>query len=80
MSVFAKGLTLNFPQNFEILLSLIFFEKDLHMILNNVLNGKKGFFDNNISFKHSKKMSIFPKGLTHHFPQKLESSSESLNH
>ena len=50
MSIFAKRLTLNFPQKFEILLSLIFFEKDLHMILNDVLNGKKGFLDNNISF------------------------------
>ena len=46
MSVFAKGLTLNFPQNFEILLSLIFFEKDLHMMFNDVLNGKKDFLDN----------------------------------
>ena len=34
MSIFPKWLTLNFPQNFEILMSLIFFEKDLHMILN----------------------------------------------
>ena len=40
-----KRLTHDFPQKFEILLSLIFFEKDLHMILNNVLNGKKGFLD-----------------------------------
>ena len=76
MSIFPKRLTLNFPQNFEILLSLTSFEKDLHMILNNVLNGKKGFFDNNISFKHSKKISIFPKGLTHDFPQKFEISGD----
>ena len=73
MSIFPKRLTLNFPQNFEILLSLTSFEKDLHMILNNVLNGKKGFFDNNISFKHSKKISIFP---THDFPQKFEISGD----
>ena len=79
MSIFAKRLTLNFPQKLEILLSLIFFEKDLHMILNDVLNGKKGFLDNNISFQHSKQMSIFPRGLTHDFPQKFESSSESQN-
>ena len=44
MSIFQKLLNLNFPQKFEILRSLIFFEKDLHMILNNVLNGKKRLF------------------------------------
>ena len=45
MSIFPKWLIVDFRQKFEILLSLIFFEKDLHMILNNVLNGKKGFLD-----------------------------------
>ena len=50
MSIFPKWLTLDFSPKREILLSLIFFEKDLHMIFNNVLNGKKGFIDNNISF------------------------------
>ena len=50
MSIFPKRLTLDFPPKCEILPSLIFFEKDLHMILNNVLNGEKGFLDNNISF------------------------------
>ena len=50
MSIFPKWLTLDLPQKCEILLSVIFFEKDLHMIFNNVLNGKKGFLDNNISF------------------------------
>ena len=39
MSIFPKWLIVDFRQKFEILLSLIFFEKDLHMILNNVLNG-----------------------------------------
>ena len=37
------------------------------MILNNVLNGKKGFLDNNISFQHSTKMSIFQQELNHDF-------------
>ena len=31
MSIFPKQLTLNFPQKFEILLSLSFFEKDPNM-------------------------------------------------
>ena len=33
------------PQNFEVLLPLIFFEKDLDMVFNDVLNGKKDFLD-----------------------------------
>ena len=41
MTIFLKGVTPDFRQKFEILLSLIFFEKDLHMMSNNVLN-KKG--------------------------------------
>ena len=45
MSIFPKWLIVDFRQKVDILLSLIFFEKDLHMILNNVLNGKKGFLD-----------------------------------
>ena len=32
-----------FVKNLKFLPSLIFFEKDLDMMLNNVLNGKKGF-------------------------------------
>ena len=32
-----------FVKNLKILLSLIFFEKDLDMMSNNVLNRKKGF-------------------------------------
>ena len=50
MSIFPKRLTLDFPPKCEILLSLIFFEKDLDMTFNNVQNGKEGFLDNNISF------------------------------
>ena len=34
-----------FDKNLNILLSLIFFEKDLDIMLNNDLNGKKGFLD-----------------------------------
>ena len=67
-----------FLKNWKFLPSLTFFEKDLDIMLNNVLNGKKkGFFDNKISFYNSKKMSIFPQGLTHDFSQKFEISSES---
>ena len=32
-----------FHKNLEVFLRLIFFQKDLKMMLNNVLNGKKGF-------------------------------------
>ena len=34
-----------FDKNLNILHSLIFFEKDLDIMLNNDLNGKKGFLD-----------------------------------
>ena len=34
-----------FVKNLKFILSLIFFEKDLDMVFNNVLNGKKGFPD-----------------------------------
>ena len=36
-----------FVKNLKILLSLIFFEKDLDMMSNNVLNRKKGFLGYN---------------------------------
>ena len=46
MCIFPKGLTHDFPlKTLKFLPSLIFFEKDLDMMLNNVLNGKKGFLD-----------------------------------
>ena len=52
MCIFPKGLTRDFPQKFEILPSLSFFEKDLDMMFNNVQNGKKGFLDyNNVILK-----------------------------
>ena len=34
-----------FVKNLKVLLPLIFFEKDLDMMFNDVLNGKKGFLD-----------------------------------
>ena len=34
-----------FVTNLKFILSLIFFEKDLDMVFNNVLNGKNGFLD-----------------------------------
>ena len=34
-----------FNRNLKIALSLIFFERDLDMMFNNVLNVKKGFLD-----------------------------------
>ena len=42
MSIFPKGVTHDFRQNLKFLPSLIFFEKDLDMMSNNVLNKKKG--------------------------------------
>ena len=34
-----------FHKNFKVLVRLIFFEKDLDMMFNDVLNGKKDFLD-----------------------------------
>ena len=43
---FSKEVNTRFsPKNFEVLLPLIFFEKDLDMVFNDVLNGKKDFLD-----------------------------------
>ena len=43
---FSKDVNPRFsPKNFEVLLPLIFFEKDLDMVFNDVLNGKKDFLD-----------------------------------
>ena len=40
-----KRLTHDFPQKFESFLHLIYFQKDLDMMFNDVLNGKKYFLD-----------------------------------
>ena len=45
MSIFAKGLTHDFVNNLKVLPRLIFFEKDLDMMCNIVLNGKKDSLD-----------------------------------
>ena len=66
-----------FVNNSKVHLSLIFFEKDLDVMFDNVLNGKKPFLTSKTSFQHSGTMSIFAKGLTHNFLQIFESSSES---
>ena len=66
-----------FVNNLKVDLSLIFFEKDLDVMFDNVLNGKKTFLTSKTSFQHSGTMSIFAKGLTHNFHQIFESSSES---
>ena len=69
---------MSFINNLKVHLSLIFFEKDLDMMFDNVLNGKKKtFLTSKTSFQHSGTMSIFAKGLTHNFHQIFESSSAS---
>ena len=42
---FLRGYHMIFNKNLKIPLSLIFFERDLDMMFNNVLNVKKGFLD-----------------------------------
>ena len=77
MSIFPKALTHDFQQKFEISSdSLFFFEKDLDMMFDDVLNRKKAFLTTKISSWQSGTMSIFPKGLTHKFQQKFEISCE----
>ena len=66
-----------FVKNLQVLLSVIVFEKDLDMMFNNVQNGETRLSRlQKMSFQHSGKMCIFPKGLTHDFPQKFEISSD----
>ena len=45
MCIFPKGLAHDFDKNLNTLLSLIFLEKDLDIMFNNDLNGKKGFLE-----------------------------------
>ena len=42
---FQTGQTMIFVKNFTVLLSLNWFEKDLVMMFNNVLNGRKAFLE-----------------------------------
>ena len=65
-----------FNRNLKFRLSLFFFEKDLDMMFDHVLNRKKAFLTTKISSQQSGTMSIFPKGLTHTFQQKFEISCE----
>ena len=55
-----------FLKHLKFLLSLLFFEKYLDMMFDNVLNGKKTFLTSKTSFQH-----------THDFHQIFESSSDS---
>ena len=52
-----------FVNNSKVHLSLIFFEKDLDVMFDNVLNGKKPFLTSKTSFQHSGTMSIFANFL-----------------
>ena len=67
-----------FDKNLNILLSLIFFEKDLDIMFNNDVNGKKRLSRvQKCHFKIVGQCSFFKKGLTHDFRQKFENSPES---
>ena len=57
-----------FDKNLNILLSLIFFEKDLDIMFNNDVNGKKRLSRvQKCHFNIVGQCSFFKKGLTHDF-------------
>ena len=66
-----------FIKNLKVLLSLNFFEKDLYMTFNYILDEKKSFLDyKNVNLKLCEN-AHFPKGVPHDFRQKLDISSQS---
>ena len=74
---FLRGEPVICLKNLKFLMSLIFFEKYLDMMFNNVLNGKKRLPWLQKGHFNSGKMSIFSKGLARDFRQKFENSSQS---
>ena len=67
---------MTFVKTFKVLLSVIFFQKDLEMMFYNVLNRKKGFLHyKNVILTKCENVR-FSKGLTHDFREKFESISE----
>ena len=63
MSIFLRGYPMIFDKNLNILLSLIFFEKDQDIMFNNALNGKKGLFRLQKCHFNIVGQSSFSKGL-----------------
>ena len=70
MSKFPKELAHDFPQKFQNSSQSHFLWKIPTHDFNNVLNEKKkGFQTTKMSFQNAGKMSTFPKGSSHDFPQ-----------
>ena len=70
MSKFPKGLVHDFPQKYENSSQSHFLWKIPTHDFNNVLNEtKKVFQTTKMSFQNAGKMSTFPKGSSHDFPQ-----------
>ena len=78
MGYFAKGLTHDFGQKFELSSSpcVVLLKIGLEMMFGDVLERKEAVLhDKKICVLYNRKIRYFPKELTHDFGQKFEHSS-----
>ena len=73
VSIFSKGLTHGFGQNFQIFFQFVFLQKRLKVPFDYLQKRKQPFLDyKNDIISKSGKIGIFSKGLTHGFGEDFQ--------